>query len=342
VSTIWLLDPYVNMGVLRSGTGRPLAPRSLGQYHIAVNPLSIALTLVGLALFETISSIDNAIINAEVLSGMQEKARRWFLLWGMLFAVFVVRGLLPWLIVWMAMPVLGPIGALTAAFSSDPMVVEAVEGSAPTLLMGGGVFLVLLFLHWLFLEPKHFGLIGEEFFQSQGVWFYAVAAVFLAVTVWFALQKGTTVGFAAVVGSTVFFITHGFKSNAEGQERRLLKGGLSDLSKILYLEIIDLTFSIDGVLGAFAFTLSVPLIVAGNGLGAVLVRQLTVGNIDRIKKYRYLKNGAMYSILVLGVVMILDGFSVRVPAWVSPVATFVVVGAFLVRSVQEVRREKRG
>ena len=65
---------------------------------------SVALTILGLAVFETVSSVDNAIINAEVLSGMGARARRWFLVWGILFAVFVVRGLLPWLIVWLALP----------------------------------------------------------------------------------------------------------------------------------------------------------------------------------------------------------------------------------------------
>jgi hypothetical protein len=302
---------------------------------------TIALTILGLTLFETISSIDNAIINAEVLSGMGAKARRWFLTWGILFAVFIVRGLLPWLIVWMAVPGLGPIGALTAAFSSDPLVIEAVEKSAPMLLMGGGVFLVLLFLHWLFLEPKHFGILGERFFLKQGVWFYATAAFFLAFTVWFSLRVGSMVAFAAVIGSTVFFLTHGFKENAEAQEKKLMGSGLSDISKIFYLEMIDTTFSIDGVLGAFAFTLSVPLIVLGNGVGAVLVRQITIGNIERIKRYRYLKNGAMYSILVLGLVMIADAFAVHIPAWVSPVATFAIVGFFMIKSIREVRKQPR-
>jgi hypothetical protein len=302
--------------------------------------LTIALTVLGLSLFETISSIDNAIINAEVLSGMGAKARRWFLTWGILFAVFIVRGLLPWLIVWLAAPALGPIGALTAAFSSDPLVMEAVERSAPLLLMGGGVFLVLLFLHWLFLEPKHFGILGEKFFFQHGVWFYASASVFLALTVWFALGVGNTVAFSAVIGSTVFFITHGFKENAEAQEKRLMTSGLSDMSKILYLEIIDMTFSIDGVLGAFAFTLSVPLIILGNGLGAVIVRQITIGNIGRIKRYHYLKNGAMYSILVLGMVMICDAFGVHIPPWVSPAATFAVVAFFFAKSLREIRQDR--
>ena len=98
------------------------------------------------------------------------------------------------------------------------------SAAAPILLMGGGVFLVLLFLHWLFLEPKQFGLAGEKFFASQGAWFFAVAAVFLALTVWFSLRVGSMVAFSAVIGSTLFFITHGFKENAEAQEKRLLLG----------------------------------------------------------------------------------------------------------------------
>jgi len=297
------------------------------------------LTILGLAVFESVSSVDNAIINAEVLSGMGAKARRWFLVWGMLFAVFIVRGLLPWLIVWLALPGEGPIGAFVAAFSSDARVIEAVEQAAPILLMGGGVFLVLLFLHWLFLEPKHFGLAGEKFFASQGAWFFAVAAVFLAFTVWFSLRISSMVAFSAVIGSTLFFITHGFKENAEAQEKRLMARGLSDLSKILYLEIIDMTFSIDGVLGAFAFTLSVPIIILGNGLGAIIVRQITVGNIERIRRLRFIKNGAMYSILFLGAVMMCDGLGVHIPTWVSPAATFLIVGSFFGRSLWELRRE---
>jgi len=306
-----------------------------GWYHGAMSIAALVLTVLGLALFETISSIDNAIINAEVLSGMQKRARRWFLTWGILFAVFIPRGLLPWLIVWLAVPGLGPLGALTATFSSDPLVHDAVEKSAPMLLMGGGVFLVLLFLHWLFLEPKNFGLSGERFFSRHGVWFYAVASIFLAALVWFTLPGERLIAFAAVAGSTAFFITAGFKSNAAEQEKRLISSSsaLSDLSKLFYLEILDLTFSIDGVLGAFAFTLSVPLILVGNGLGAFIVRQITIGNIERIKSYLYLKNGAMYSILVLGVIMIMDGFGLHIPQWLSPAATFVVVGFFFLRSI---------
>lgn len=297
-----------------------------------MNLFSIIIIVAGLCLFEVISSIDNAIINAEVLSTMQARARRWFLLWGMVIAVFLIRGLLPWLIVWLATPGLGPLEALTATFSSDQRVLEAVEKSAPMLLIGGGVFLIFLFFHWLFLESKNFGLRGEKFFYENGIWFFSVISVILAGLVWLALGENPLMAFGAVVGSTAFFITHGFKQNAELREKNLAKSHLSDMSKILYLEVIDATFSIDGVLGAFAFTLSVPLILIGNGIGALVVRQLTIGNIDRIKKYIYLKNGAMYSILFLGVIMILDSFGWHIPSWLSPVVTFAVVIYFFQKS----------
>jgi hypothetical protein len=299
--------------------------------------VSAIITVAGLCLFETICSIDNAIINAEVLSTMKEWARRWFLLWGLLLAVFLIRGALPWLIVWAATPSLGPVGALTATFSSDPAVAEAIARSAPVLLIGGGTFLVFLFFHWLFLEEKNFGLRGEKFFQSRGVWFFAVVSILLAVLVWFGIGRDPMIGFGAVVGSTAFFIVHGFRQNAEEQERRMLGGDMSDISKLFYLEVIDATFSVDGVLGAFAFTLSVPLIIIGNGLGALVVREITVRNVDRIRSYLFLKNGAMYSILVLGGIMIADSFGFEIPSFVSPLATFSVVGFFLAKSVRHLR-----
>lgn len=294
---------------------------------------SALLTIIGLSLFEAVSSVDNAIINAEVLSTMGARARRWFLTWGIFIAVFLVRGLLPFIIIWSFNTSLSPMQILSAAWSSDPLVLESIEKSAPILLVAGGVFLLFLFLHWLFLEDKHLGLPRtEKFFMSKGVWFYATVSVLLAIIAWFALQESNLMGFGAVVGSSLFFITHGFKQNAEEQEKKLLGSAHSDLSKLFFLEVIDTTFSIDGVLGAFAFTLSVPLILLGNGLGALLVRQITISNIERIKKYVYLKNGAMYSILILGIIMILHSFGFHIPEYLSPVMTILIIIFFFYKS----------
>ena len=297
----------------------------------------IILTILGLTLFEIITSIDIAVINAEVLSTMGKKARRFFLFWGILLAVFIVRGLLPLLIVFASNPSLGIIGALTATFSGDPKIHEAIEASSPILLVGGGIFMVFLFFNWLFLETKNYGLRGEKFFNEQGAWFFAIVSILLSVIVWFALQENPIMAFGAVLGSTAFFIIHGFRQYAEQQEKRLMSGGMSDASKIAYLEVLDSTFSIDGVVGAFAFTLSVPIILIGNGIGAVVLRQLTVSNIERIKKYKYLKNGAMYSILFLGIIMILDSFGYRIPPYVSPIIAFGTVGYFFYKSRIELK-----
>ncbi len=301
-------------------------------YNPNMNFFSIILTILGLGLFETVSSVDNAVINAEVLGTMSPKGRRWFLIWGMIFAVFAIRGILPWLIVWLSTPGLGPVDAITASFSSNPSALAAVEKTAPLLLMAGGTFLIFLFVHWLFLEPKNYGLSGEKFFFRHGVWFYAIISIILSLIVWLALKINPYMAFAAVIGSTTFFITHGFKENAAAREKELVQTGMSDLSKIFYLEIIDATFSIDGVLGAFAFTLSVPLILVGNSLGAFVVREMTVRNIDSIKKYAYLKNGAMYSLLFLGLIMLLHAFGFHIPEWLSPVTTFAVIGCFFLKS----------
>jgi hypothetical protein len=294
---------------------------------------SMLLVVIGLILFEVISSIDNAVINAEVLSTMSQRARKWFLIYGLFIAVFVVRGMLPWLIVWATNPALGPVDAFMSTLSDNPDIAKAIEESSPFLLVGGGVFLIFLFFHWLFIEAKNYGLRGERFFHKHGVWFFAVASIILTVIVYLALKKNPFMALGAVVGSTAFFITHGFKQNAEHQEKELMGGGnMSDWSKILYLEVIDATFSIDGVVGAFAFTLSVPLILIGNGIGAFVVRELTLRNIENVKRYIYLKNGAMYSIFFLGIIMVLDSFGYEIQQWVSPVITISVIGYFFYKS----------
>lgn len=303
------------------------------------------LIVIGLIVFEIVSSIDNAVVNADVLATMKsERAKRFFLVWGILFAVFVVRGILPSLIVFLADPSIGVLGAFQAMWQSDPAVTAAVEAAAPTIMMAGGMFLLLLWLHWLFMEEKTFGLPLERHIQTYGaVWFYALASLLLVGALVeinrLPVDNPMHLALAAAVGFSVFFITQGFKENAEKIEQRLIASGkesaMSDWAKVAFLEVIDMAFSVDGVVGAFAFTTVVPLILIGNGIGAVVVRQLTVHNIDRIRSYAYLKNGAMYSIGFLGTVMMLEGFGAHIPSWVSPVVTMLVIGYFFWKSIAE-------
>jgi hypothetical protein len=307
-----------------------------------VSPSAIVLTIVGLAAFEVVSSIDNAVINAQVLGTIRSaRIRRFFVTWGMLIAVFAVRGLLPLLLVFAANPGVGLVGSFGAMFSGDDVARRAIEASSPYLMTAGGVFLALLFVHWLLIEEKSYGLPHEHILMRIGeVWFYAVASSLLLGLFWTIRRHATDAsGFmlAAAVGYVGFFVTNGFKAYAEDAEVKLGASAMGDLAKVLFLEVIDLTFSIDGVVGAFAFTTVVPLILIGNGVGAVVVRQLTLGNIERITRYAYLKNGAMYSIGALAGVMIAEGLGVHVPAWVSPAATFACIGLHFWLSVRENR-----
>lgn len=301
---------------------------------------SAILVVLGLVLFEVVSSIDNAVINADVLATMSKKARDWFLLYGIIIAVFLVRGLLPLVIVFFTNPSLGIVGAFTATFSSDPAVQESIKQTAPILLGGGGLYLIFLFLHWLFVEPKEYAFFIERHIHKRlFFWFYAAASIVLLTVVWITININPMIAVGAVVGSTAFFITNGFKHNAEEKEKELVHGHMSDVSKIMYLEVIDTTFSIDGVLGAFAFTMSIPLILLGNGIGAFVVRYVTVKGIHTVKKYRYLKNGAMYSVGLLGAIMLAESFSIHVYEWMTPVITFIVIGFFFWLSVKELKMQ---
>lgn len=301
-----------------------------------MNINDLIIIVIGLTLFETISSIDNAVVNADVLATMSHKWRRWFLVYGIFFAVFVVRGLLPLFIVYFSTPGLKILDAFTATFSSDPNIREIIEKQTPILLAGGGIFLIFLFLHWLFLETKKYAFFIESHIHKHyHFWFYALASIILLSIVWITIKINPLIALGAIIGSTAFFIVSGFKKNAEEKERQLESRHLTDISKVLYLELIDATFSIDGVLGAFAFTVSVPLILIGNGLGALVVRYFTIHGVKTVQKYAYLKNGAMYSIGFLGIIMILESLGQHIRSWVPPLITFLVVGLFLYLSKRE-------
>jgi hypothetical protein len=165
--------------------------------------------------------------------------------------------------------------------------------------------------------------------------------LFITAVVYYSIKVNPILALSAVIGSTAFFITDGFKKNAEEKEKQLLTGNMSSWSKILYLEVLDATFSIDGVIGAFAFTISIPLIFLGNGLGAYIVRELTVKGTDIIAKFAYLKNGAMYSIGVLGAIMVLEAFGKNFPFWLAPLNTVLLLAIFMGLSLRELRDAKK-
>lgn len=287
--------------------------------------LTFILIIIGLVVFEVVNSVDNAIVNAHVLRTMSLRARRWFLLWGILSAVIVVRGVLPLFIVWLSTPGITLLRAVQATFGNDPVAKNAMDVSAYILLVAGGMFLLLLYLHWLFLEKKEPFFVPDKLVKPQyGMWFFALAALLLVAVLWLAREEPLAM-LGAAIGNAVFFIVYGFREQAERQEE-VLHEVRSDISKLLFLEVLDTSFSIDGVIGAFAFTTNVLLIFVGNGIGALVVRDLTIRGIEKASQYRWLKNGAMTSIGLLGVFMILKSFGVHIVEWLPTAVTVGVVG----------------
>lgn len=299
--------------------------------------------VLGLVVFEVVNSVDNAVVNASVLKTMSVLWRKRFLLIGIVTSVFLVRFLLPLLIVWISVPTMSLSDIFLAFSGQSSIAANAIELQKPIILMFGGVFLLYLYIHWLFLEKKEPLFIERYIKEKHGVWFFAFAAILLVVIMYLA-RANSMVMLAAAIGSATFFILYGLKETAESSERNMIAGssGLNDFSKFVYLEVLDTTFSFDGVVGAFAFTINLLLILIGLGVGAIVVRELTIKGIDTIGKYKYLKNGALTSIGFLGLFMLMESFGVELPSYIPTIVTFIVIGLAFYKSRQLIKSNQLG
>jgi hypothetical protein len=287
--------------------------------------------VLGLIVFEVVNSIDNAIVNAHVLQTMGQLWRKRFLLIGIVTSVFLVRFLLPLFIVWFSVPNISLNQLFGSFFGGSDVAAKAIEAQKPVILMFGGIFLLYLYFHWLFLENKE-NLYIERFLKAKhGVWFFAFAAVILVIVMYLA-RANSMMMLAAAIGSATFFLLYGLKETAESTGRTVQTANMSDFSKFIYLEVLDAAFSFDGVIGSFAFTINLLLIFIGIGIGAVVVRQLTIKGIDQVAKYKYLKNGALTSIGFLGLFMIVEAFGIEMPSYVPIVVTLLLVGVAFYKS----------
>jgi hypothetical protein len=298
---------------------------------------SIAI-VIGLLVFEVINSLDNAVINAHVLKTMSLLWRRRFLTFGIITSVFVVRFLLPTLILWISVPTLSPHDFFLAFTGGSEIAASAINAQKPIILIFGAVFLIYLYLHWLFLEKKDPLFIEKFVKEEHGIWFFALAAVILVFIMYLA-RENSLMMLAAAIGSATFFILYGLREKAETGEALSDRGNaLPDISKFLYLEILDATFSFDGVIGAFAFTINLILILIGIGIGAMVVRELTIKGIERIVKYKYLKNGALTSIGFLGLFMLAESLGFELPSYLPVITTFLLIGVAFQKSRQLLKK----
>ncbi|MBI4177211.1 MAG: DUF475 domain-containing protein [Candidatus Aenigmarchaeota archaeon] len=282
--------------------------------------------VVGLVVFEIIVSIDNAIVNAHVLKTMGRKWRKIFLFIGILTAVLLMRLVLPLAMVWLLVPNISVDGIVNLFTSDSSLAHDAIEQQKYLILSFGGMFLLLVYFHWLFMEKKkplfpHEKLLDED----HDVWFFAFAATLLVALMYLA-RASPPMMIMIAMGSAAFFILYGFKESAEKKEAKMIKSEAPDVSKFMYLEVLDMVFSFDSVIGAFAFTTNLLYIFLGLGIGSLALRELTIMGIGKISRYIWLKNGAMTSIALLGVFMLLESFSFHLPVSLPTITTLSTVG----------------
>jgi len=276
----------------------------------------ISFLLVGtvLAALEIALSFDNAIVNANKLVEMTPVWQRRFLTWGILIAVFGMRIVFPLAIVaifaW-----INPFAAMHLALS-DPDEYSRIIGHAHGPISAfGGTFLMMVALKFFIDEDKSVDWVValEKRLRLWGsIRGFEIAFVLLVVVVIsrsLPVQELAPFLSAAVMGLLVFTLVDGlgtYLDNIAGKTTEIgAKGGLG---AFLYLEVLDASFSFDGVIGAFALTTNILLIAIGLGIGAMYVRSMTILLVERgtLAEFRYLEHGAFYSIFALSIVMFLQ------------------------------------
>ncbi len=276
----------------------------------------VSFLLVGtvLAALEIALSFDNAIVNANKLVEMTPVWQRRFLTWGILIAVFGMRIVFPLAIVaifaW-----INPFAAMHLALS-DPDEYSRIIGHAHGPISAfGGTFLMMVALKFFIDEDKSVDWVValEKRLRLWGsIRGFEIAFVLLVVVVIsrsLPVQELAPFLSAAVMGLLVFTLVDGlgtYLDNIAGKTTEIgAKGGLG---AFLYLEVLDASFSFDGVIGAFALTTNILLIAIGLGIGAMYVRSMTIMLVERgtLAEFRYLEHGAFYSIFALSIVMFLQ------------------------------------
>jgi hypothetical protein len=301
-----------------------------------------ALFLVALlAVLETTLSFDNAVVNAKVLDRMEPRWQRLFLVWGIPVAVFGTRFVLPIFIV-AAAAGLSPVVVTQLALFDPVHYGEYIESAHVAIAAFGSAFLFMVSLMYFFNERKtvHWIAIIERYLSRWG----GIEAIEVALTLALLLvcaflvpAKAATILIAGVIGVILFIAIEGVAQSFEMQAGTAAAG--TGLALFIYLNILDAAFSLDGVVGAFAITSNIPVIIAGLGIGAVFVRAFTVYLVRArtLETLVYLEHGAHWAIFGLALAMLATIF-VRVPEAITGLIGLVFVVFAYVSSRREMRR----
>jgi hypothetical protein len=277
--------------------------------------LRFAFVACVLSVLEISLSFDNAVVNARVLRNMTPVWRRRFLTWGIAIAVFGMRLVFPLLIVGIVARV-GPLGALRLAVL-EPAEYLRILSDAHALIAGfGGAFLAMVALRYFFdVEKEVHWIRAVESPLTRVGRMEAVELAVVMVGLYFIsryLAAGERAGFlaAGIFGLVTYIVVDGISSLMEVGEETVASAHKASAAMFLYLEVLDASFSFDGVIGAFALTNNLFIIAIGLGSGAMFVRSLTLVLVEKgtLQTYKYLEHGAFYAIGALAVIMFLGTF----------------------------------
>ncbi|MBI5906870.1 DUF475 domain-containing protein [Candidatus Saccharibacteria bacterium] len=287
---------------------------------------SVLLPIIALAAIEITFSFDNAVLNSQVLAKMSKIWRTLFLTVGIAIAVFGVRAILPLVLVsWASDNGLSQV--LDQALHHPDVYAEELKSGYPIIAAFGGVFLLMVSLmffgerkkvNWLKSIEKPLGNFNRP-------WLVSVTGATIAILlVYLVLSPGSNrIALAGLLGALIFLAVKGVSGFLLSRSKNSAHHGLI---QFVYLELLDASFSFDGVVAAFAITKEVFLIVAGLGIGALYLRSMTLHLLEKgtLTNYRYLIHGAHYAILALSI-LLLAGIRFEVPEAVTGIIGLAII-----------------
>lgn len=311
--------------------------------------VSALITVVILSALEITFSFDNAIVNAKILRTMPQLWQKLFLTVGILIAVFGMRFFIPIALVAITAG-LDMLSVVRLAMTEPTVYAQHLIEAHAIIASFGGMFLLLIFLefmfdaqrdiHWLKAIERPLVRIG----RMRYVPVVLAATILVIVAEAFGGGERTGILIAGLCGiavhSSIRLLTELFlREQAVVQRSTMLRAGLINF---IYLEILDASFSFDGVIGAFAITKMVLLIAVGLGIGALWVRSMTIHMVmkDTLSKYRYLDHGAHYAIGALAIIMLMT-IAHEIPDTVTGLTGVLIIGLSLLDSLRYNRRELR-
>ncbi len=301
-----------------------------------------------LSIMEVSLSFDNAVVNASVLRNWNEFWQKLFLTVGIIVAVFGMRLVFPILIVSIATG-LGLVDVMTMALNTPDEYSKHLTANHAQVAAFGGSFLLLVFLNFLFDQEKELHWLGwiEEKVGKHGNEGLSTLITLLAVFGCVALVPETqklSVMMAGVGGIAVYLAVSFLSGMLEEEENDPVIGTAikrGSIGGFLYLEVLDASFSFDGVIGAFAITSDVVIIMLGLAIGAMFVRSMTVFLVHKgtLEEFVYLEHGAHYAIGILALIM-LASVKFHISEWFTGLSGVAFIGLSIWSSIRYKRQQE--